>query len=298
MSAENITHAAFADESHWNVGRFRGLGLVTLQRTDLIALTEELKDLLIDSNLEEFVWKRLSGAKQRFAALKLTKLATDACCSGRLRIDVLTWDIQDSRHKVIGRDDIANLQRMYYHLFKHVMRERWPDGSIWGLCPHEHTAIDWANVKDFLDLADTQVEARRDIFTSGKLYIRLKQEFKIEELNPFKSQENPLIQLADLFVGLCIFSRMHYSRFESWIKNKDPQSLIFEEEGEHVETSIADRERFKVLSEFDELCKKRKLGVSLKTNKGLKTYNPHNPINFWWYEPQHNSDKAPVRSQE
>ena len=33
---------------------------------------------------------------------------------GALGEDVLTWDTEDSRHKIKGRDDIANLQRMYY----------------------------------------------------------------------------------------------------------------------------------------------------------------------------------------
>jgi hypothetical protein len=54
-------------------------------------------------------------------------------------------------------------------------------------------------------------------------------------------------------------------------------------------------ERFQVLYEFDGGCKNRKMGVSLKTFGGLKTLDPRRPINFWWYEPQHEMDKAPTR---
>ena len=38
-----------------------------------------------------------------------------------------------------------------------------------------------------------------------------------------------------------------------------------------------------------------KLGVSLKTNNRLQTFNRNNPINFWNYEPQGDYDKAPVK---
>ena len=36
-------------------------------------------------------------------------------------------------------------------------------------------------------------------------------------------------------------------------------------------------------------------GVSFDTKQSLFTYNPKNPVNFWYYEPGHENDKAPVR---
>jgi len=42
-------------------------------------------------------------------------------------------------------------------------------------------------------------------------------------------------------------------------------------------------------------CKKRKLGVSLETKRCFSTPNPNNPINFWYYKPQHKMDKAPIK---
>lgn len=297
IKAQEITHVAFADESHWNVGRHRGLGLVTLRYGDVGKLEVDLNVLLQKSNVTEFKWKTLDGAKERFAAQKMCRFAIDATCKGRLRIDILEWDMENSRHKIRGRDDIANLQRMYYHMFKNVLRKRWPDGSVWGLYPDEHTKMDWANVWDFLDRTDSELDIRRDIFTGGKFVIRLKNEFKIEEIRPVKSHNKPLIQLADLFVGLGIFSREHYERFAFWEKGKSPQLRLrmFEDQSEAIKTSRADKERFTVLAEFNKLCKEKRLGVSLKTNKGLKTFNPENPINFWWYDPQHLMDKAPTK---
>jgi len=50
-----------------------------------------------------------------------------------------------------------------------------------------------------------------------------------------------------------------------------------------------------VLAQLDAICKRKKLGVSLKTNHGLRTFDPANPVNFWWYESQYDEDKAPVK---
>lgn len=290
-----VTHIAFGDESYWNKGRYRGLGLLTLKKDLLEKIRSELLIILSESNVTEFKWKKLKGARERFAALKMCEFTINTALSGVLRADVLTWDTGDSRHQVRNRDDVANLQRMYYHLFKNVLRERWPDGSVWQLHPDEHTQMDWPNVQNFLGNVETSVEFRRDLFSDGKFQTLIKREFKIEKICPVTSHEEPLVQLADLFVGLGVFSRKNYNLFRSWEKRKSLQRSIFPEENEHTNFSGSEVERFLVLYEFNKLCKNKKLGVSLETNQGLRTYKPENPINFWWYEPQHPADKAPTK---
>ena len=290
------THLAYADETLHNMGRYRGIGLISLRYEHLESLCIALQSLLHESGITELKWQKLDGAKYRFAALKILHCTVKSACAGLLRADVLTWDIQDSRHTVRGRDDSANLQRMYYHLFKNVLLTRWPDGSIWRLCPDEHTGMKWAEVEDFLGKTSTQFEVRCDLFTQGRFSARLKQEFGIEQIMPCQSHQEPIIQMADLLVGLAVYSRISYDRYEQWNREHTQQPSLFS-----IHTKIAvplsrsDHERCRVLSEFDAMCKRRKLGVSLKTNRGLKTFDPANPINFWWYEPQHEGEKAPVK---
>lgn len=292
----SVTHIAFADEKGYNEGRYRGIALVTLPQQNLNSFQREIQSLLTESGVREFKWEKLSSARERFAALKLIDFAIDKALHGSLRIDALTWDIEDSRHKIQKRDDIANLERMYYHLFKYILCERWPDGSIWSLYPDENTALKWNTVRDCLEYSSSKTEIRRDLFTKGKFVLRLKQEFRIEIVFPCKSHEEPLIQLADLFVGLAVYSRSSYNRFESWeLSNKKEELLFFIEQEQPIELSKSDKERCCVLSEFNKKCKNKKLCVSLKTNKGLKTFDTKRPINFWWYEPQHEADKAPCK---
>lgn len=291
------THVGFSDESHWNVGRFRSLGLVTASVGCVDSFEGELRRLLSESNVQEFSWQALDSARERFAAEKMCKFAVDRACRGQLRVDVLVWDIEDSRHKIPDRDDVANLGRMYYHLFRNVLRARWPDDAVWRLHPDEHTAMDWNTVQDCLEYAATDIEVERPLLTQERRRISLRREFGLEEICPVSSAERPLLQLADLFAGMAVFSRERFREYEAWLPSAAGQAQLFDDGNHLVGSSRRSQERFQSLAFFDKLCKKHKLGVSLKTDRGLRTFNPENPLNFWVYEPQHPLDKAPRRAQ-
>lgn len=295
MTAGRITHLGFSDESNWNTGRFRSLGLVTMPIDQIDAAETELCRLLEESQVSEFKWKKLDGAKERFAAVKLCEFAVAKASAGRLRVDVLIWDTEDSRHKIAGRDDIANLGRMYYHLFRNVLRARWPKTAAWRLHPDEHTAMDWNTVQDCLQSVAESLELEHSLFTEGQFRLRLRQEFGIESIQPVASSEHALLQLADLFAGLAVFSREKFAEYQQWLAKTSQQLRLVDDQGSLDGLSRSAKERFQVLKEFDQMCKQRKLGVSLKSKQGLWTPNPGSPINFWMYEPQHPGDKAPTR---
>lgn len=294
MKEPRVTHVGFSDESNWNTGRFRSLGLVTAPLDHL----EDLERKARASSVAELKWSRLTGARERSAALSMCDLAVQAACEGKLRVDVLVWDIQDERHDVRGRDDVANLQRMYYHLFRNVLRARWPDDAVWRLHPDEHTAMNWQAVEDCLQSVAQQYAVDRSLFTGGKFRVRLRREFGIEEIRPVSSGRHPLLQLADLFAGMAVFSRNKFPQYRTWLseREREGQSDLFADDGRQVEASRSMRARFEVLRHFDSLCKKHKLGVSLKSRQGLWTPKPENPLNFWLYEAQHPLDKAPRRA--
>lgn len=296
MQNEQPTYVAYADECRFNVGRYRGIGLVTLSMKDQARVHRELRALLDESNVDELKWEKLRTAKYRFAALKAANYAIRSACTGALRVDVLVWDTLDRRHSIQGRDDIQNLQRMYYHLFKNVLLNRWPSCSAWHLFPDEHTGIDWQNVEDVLDNSGSRFEAENNLFTRGKLRFRLRRDFSIAKITPVRSNDAPGVQLADFFVGLAVYSRTSYEKFQSatFGRNEQQRCLSLGDETS-MHLSNADNERCKVLAEFNASCKSNKLGVSLRTHRGLRTLNPESPVNFWWYEPQHDADRAPTK---
>ncbi len=300
MNGRQITHLGFSDESNWNKGSFGSIGLVTCRYSDLIAFENEFQLLLQDTSISELQWKRLNGADKRKAAKKICEFVLAKARSCSIRVDVLIWDKKDSRHNIKGRDDIANLQRMYYHLFRHVMKARWPSDAVWCFRPDKQTVIGWMTIQACLDNVATSID--RSPLGQGGFRLQLLREFSIEEIRPITSTEHPpLLQIADLFAGLAVFSREKFEEYKEWKLTSEGQSRLYQFSQTNISNhctknpSRKDIERFSVLQHFDLLCKKHKMGVSLEKRKGLWTPNPENPINFWLYEPQHPLDKAPTR---
>jgi Protein of unknown function (DUF3800) len=295
----NTTNAwllAYADETHYNEGRYRGIGVITLRDHDAGSLKNEISQILTTSGVEELKWQKLKSARMRFAAQKVLGVVLETACRSVLRADILLWDTFDRRHVVQGRDDIANLQRMYYHLLKNVLRNRWPDNSDWRIFPDEHTGLNWNDVEDFLYRASVTTEIVKPFMTlKGAFKLRLRTEFRVQEILPTKSHQEPLIQVADLLVGLGAYSCEKFETYLQWKEQNAFQSEMFKPLATH-KFSCSDRERCRVLDDFHFDCKSRKLGVSLNTFGGLRTPDPANRINFWLYVPQHEDDIAPTHA--
>ena len=292
----HITHLAFVDESHWNTGRYRALGAISLKANVYTTLCEESSKLLKESDVRELKWSKVTDAKYRFAAEKIVKLIIDQAVAGNLRVDVLSWDIEDFRHKIKGRDDIENLHRMYHHLLKNIMKDRWEDDAIWKLKPDEHTALRFEDIGYFLKIKGIGIEVKDpDLFySSPRRYWR--KYYNIISLEPVCSEKEVLVQVADLFTGLVCFSRMYYEKYKNWERVCSKQQTLFEYKRNTDQFSKSDNSRFELLKNFNQKCKHNRLGVSFDSYNGLRTINPLNPINFWWYVSQHEEDKAPLRT--
>lgn len=293
------THVAFSDESSHNQGRYRGLGLLTLENSNLESAKMRVADLLKDSGVQEIKWQKVRDARGRFAALKLFEYALEAIRTGQLRVDVLTWDVYDQRHSIVGRDDTENLHRMYYHLFRNVMKNRWPDYAVWHLYPDENNAMDWESVGEILGNASTRREIVGDLFSKRSFKASLKRDFRIEQIIPSQSHLEPLVQLADLFVGIGVYSRTRFHIFNEWCLVKTCTETLFPlSVTDGSEIVKADNERCTVLREFEDRASRHKLNVSLRSSKGLRSRNPAERMNFWWYEPQHSKDRAPIKTRD
>lgn len=264
------THSAYADETHYNIGRFRAVAVVSLRIGDAKSVSFKLKQILEECRVSEFKWHKLNSAKARFAAIKIIDLMLGLIHEKRVRIDAITWDIEDSRHKINNRSDIRNLRRMYYFLFGNVLGRRWGRECIWELYADE-SSFGASSHLGYLGAPENSNEDARNANV-----------YKVIEA---KSNLEPLIQVADFFAGLAVYSRNSFATYEEW--NNTPS------ESENKKFSNADKERCFVLDYFHKCCKERKLGVSFTSAKGLRTKNPKHPINFWWYEPQDHYDKAP-----
>lgn len=199
---------------------------------------------------------------------------------GSLRIHVIIWDIEDSRHDVLGRDDITNLSMMYYKLIKNFVKDNLYDKETLTIYADRNDALDWENLEDiFVN------DGVFNIADDGLITLMDKKVFFTES----NTKENHLIQIADIFAGMGRSSYEDYDQYE--FRASGQQTLI------PFENNISNKQhyRFKIYKMVDEWAKSNKLRISLKSNRGFRSYNKYAPLNFWFYTPQHDEDTAPLK---
>lgn len=286
-------HLAFSDDSRHEDGRYNSLGLVTFPLKHKGGLCSELKTILSSSGISgEFKWQSVRSAKYKFASEKLHAFIFKHL--DKIRIDVLIWDMEDSRHKDIsGRDDSANIGRMYYQLVQNVLNKRWNNNSSWFWRPDKQSSMDWQTLGKCLVGKKHKLAA--DLFGINETdFIKL----KLKMIKVVESHKEIFVQVADYFAGLGAYSYGHFEKYKEWEMAQGGQTSLFENKKVVKNWSNSEKFRFPLISHFNTECKSRTLTVGLNSTKGLKTHDPSKPINFWLYRPQHVSDKAPRHSNE
>ena len=257
--------AGFTDEAQYNFGRYRGLAMVSAPQDEAPRLREEAHTLLEESGIAECKWEKVRTARTRFASSKLLRWAIRQAELARLRVDTLTWDVWEGSIDGRGVPHIANLRRMYRVLVEDVVPRRWGADARWRLYPDEQSAMPWERL------------------VSGIA--------QVNGITACHSHEYPLIQLADLFAGLAVYSRGSYDTYERWLTMSPDQRLREPEESStpfsaSFQFSASDRVRCRLLDEFFTRCKQGYLGVSLRTRRGLFTADSSLPLVFRWWSPR------------
>lgn len=287
------THLAYSDESQHNTGRYHGICMVSLPAEHAARIVAEIEARLVESEVTEVKWKKIKGARDRFAALKVINICVQEARQGHLRLDVIIWDTEDDRHKLPGRDDRANLKNMYIQLFKNVLRKRWPIESTWQIFPDENSIIDWAYVRNTLANTDRFTSQKPNLL--GEEWLSLRTHFNIFEIAEISSREICLAQVADLFAGMGVFSYEHFGIYQAWARKNSQQLELITTTDENFTSK--EEEHSRTLYEFNQQTAKYRMGISITSSHGLSTRNPSCPINFWPYHPQHKYDKAPIRQK-
>jgi len=289
-----MRYVAYGDDSGSADKRFRCLAVVSSPPDVATNLCSLLADYLSSNGISELKFEEVRGyAPKMLAAHYFLEKATEMCSRRQLRVDVLLWDVLDTRHNIVGRDDDRNNQLMYYKNLVHIAK-RW-NIPQWSFYPDEQAGVDWNLLRDYLNSTRLQKAG----YQQTRFFATTNPFLDFEHMTNNDSKQFPLIQLADLFGGLSRFSREKGRQYLRWLYTTEakehPTLFTFDEDIESTD-SKADIARFSLLREFDQRCKKLRLGVSLRTQSYLCTFQPKHPINFWTYEPQHENDRAPRRT--
>ena len=284
-----MDYAVFSDESRHTEGRYRSLAAVSVPAADVVALSARIRAALQLDRRGELKWRNVKRRFNRDRAIAVVDVLLAHVDHG-VRVDVLTWDTHDSRHAVRNRDDVANYERMFFHLHR-VLMERRGAHSRWHIRPDEQVTIDWQTIRQCLTSTGT--------WRSGHDMSTLSSEFRhavptVLTFREVDSADTPLCQLADLMAGMAAYTRTNANIVRRQLAEPRNQGTLLGMSDQETPSST-EESRFRVVSHLYWKCKGRRLGVSLRECGYLRTLDPAKPINYWHYEPQHQFDTAPIR---
>lgn len=234
-----------------------------------------------------FKWNKFNSKKKVNALKEFLEYLFGLMSRDIVHIITIIWDIHDSRHEILGRDDKENLSLMYYKLIKSFADDKLKNGDTLTIYPDQNNSIDWTLIEEILpkDGVYNTKELSFCTLCLTKVFVK--------ESN---TSENALIQIADIFAGLARTSYEDYDKYDKWL-NQSQQSLFPDEEKKSIDISVKDKHRFIIYQFIDVNSKHKSWSVSLKTNKGFRTYDKFKPLNFWFYIPQHEEDKAHLKNK-
>jgi len=283
-----MEYIAYTDESYSSSTRYKSISSFSFSLDHRNKIVSTLKKDLDDSSVKEFKWNKLKDAKYYFCAEKILKWLFRNLYHFSLRVDTITWDTHDSRHAITGRDDKGNYARMFFHLLTNVIKRR-SGRNTWHIRADQCGGIDWKTTQECMESVGRRIKAVDTLY--GRFFHD--QGFTISSFEQCESHKEVPIQICDLFSGMASFLKEDYEKFVQWKLNQN-KSLF--ESDEKIKISNREKKRFELIIWFHHACSQHRLGVSIRSNGCLKTFNCQNPFNFWNYEPQDGYDKAPIKA--
>jgi len=290
--------AAYSDESGIFDHPFQSIAVVSGKEEMLEELRNRLQEEINDRQILEVKFSEITGYNSPIAeaARQFIKIAVkDFAIKRKMRIDILTWDLDDSRHAVLDLDNFANLGRMYYHLLIHVAKQ-W-DQIHWSLYPDINPKVDWKETAKYLN--ETSLY-RPNLQQPRLVEVSKYEKLRFGRIQPEDSIKEPLVQLADLFAGIARYSHEDGRQCIQWLGSQVSKWQLKSKylcPGNNTGDKDA-RKRvclYQLIGKLYKLCGQHKLYVSIHEKGCLWTRKRNKPINFWTYEPQGDYDKAPIK---
>lgn len=99
--------------------------MVVISKEHCSEIDGRLNEILSKYNLKSktFKWNKLNSMDKVSALEEFLEYLFKLMVDNLVFIHTIIWDIQDSRHDVVGIDDIENLSRMYYKLINNFENE-------------------------------------------------------------------------------------------------------------------------------------------------------------------------------
>ncbi|MBR2858221.1 DUF3800 domain-containing protein, partial [bacterium] len=214
-------YIAFADESSQNKKRYRSISMIVISKEHYNDVNEKINLILNKYAItpKKFKWNKFNSMDKVNALKEFLEYIFKLVNEHLIYIHTIIWDIHDSRHEILGRDDNKNLSLMYYKLIKNFAKDKLKNRDTLTIYPDRNNSINWGLIEEILPNDGIYSTKELEFCTIGFAKVFIKES---------NTKENTLIQIADIFAGLARTSYEDYDKYEKWL-NRGQQSLFIDE---------------------------------------------------------------------
>lgn len=288
----NITHFAYSDEAYYtrdhDFGAIAMLSFPSKIKPELEAKVYPLVKSLPD----ELKWSNLKSKPYYETSIKIFDLLFDYAAKGLLRVDSIIWQTNDPRYPRNQTNSGDKLSVLYYLRLRDTLSKRWGPDTVWRIYVDEHNQMNWDDLESYLDNASLR-KYMSTIFGDDYDFEWLREnrsKYVIQEIKSVRSIDEPFIQIADIFAGASAYSHNCSTKLLDWIKY---ESLKEKKDGCNQMTfafpilkenklNSKDKWRCRFIEYLQNQCKTKTYQVSIKECKGLHTFKPASPFNFFY----------------
>ena len=296
----------FQDESQDATRRFTSVASLTTTTNGLLRLNSDLETVIGGDGGNEVKWSRITNRAKSDRARVVVGIVVNLAEVNELRVDVLTWDREDARHR-----GVSNPDRLKEHVNMRSTLSAWVQSNRWG------PEMDWHPRPDQLEGVDWDHMDNATGFKRRKYRERLPDTHMLNHsevahnLNartvPIDSKASLPTQVCDLFAGAAAFSHGgKHGESSNWSKVElhqmsipSPSKTFYEGLTGTKGTGISPGEGLKidVITAVMATCERREFRV--RGQDGLETpyWASSQPVNFWLYNPKRKDDRAPSKSR-
>jgi len=288
-----ITHLAYSDESsHTTSDRYGAIAVISIKASIRQELESTLMPL-ISQIPNEYKWEKFKNKKYLDASKEIFDELFNQAVKGNLRIDTIIWDSEDTRYYRNNTNYDSKLRVLYYLRLRDIFAKRWEANTNWEISIDNQRQIDCDQLKGFLKhysfntLEETILGKAYDMWELMQTPIK----FQIGKLHQVDSKKESFIQIADIFAGMSAYSHNKSDELLEWLKfdglqHPDAHGNFQPTLGlpgiEKSEYKGRELWRFRFIKHVQEKCKTKKYQVSLSFKRGLHTFDPKSPINFFF----------------
>lgn len=285
----NPTHYAYSDESCFTTSDDYGTIAILNFKAEIKSSLEEEVLPLIAKIPVEYKWIKFKNEHYLDISKRIFDVLFKYAEQGCLRIDSIIWETNDIRYPRNQTNSGDKLNILYYIRLRNMFSKRWGKNTRWAIYADKQNQVDWEELKEYLQYYSMTLFEPTIL---GQPYDiqwlkENKAKFSIDNLTPVDSRKEPLIGIADIFAGLAAYSHnnsktyLNWQQFDPLLYNPTENQLLLDFI-KPATIKSKDIHRCKFLKYVQDRCKENSYHVSIKKKKGLHTFTPKSPFNFFY----------------